>query len=256
MELIKLKGTGDGVKIYLPADTPFQEILAAVQEKLRAWRKFFGAGHCNMYFIGRDLSKSDTLRLEAVVHALLPESTILYGERKIGDTVKLPEEFVREMNKIDEQKAAADNEQNETAESGEDDSIDMESTMQFERIRDVVTSNFKSSRARLYEGAVRAGRVVESDGHLVLVGNVERGGTLIANGNVIVVGSLLGSVQAGCMGNRDAYIIALNMNPTDLRIAHASAKYDTDENPAGSSGMKRAHLINNDICIEEILLNM
>ena len=261
MEIIKLKGTGDGVKIYLSEDVPFQDILTAVQDKLRAWRKFFGSGHCNMYFIGRELSKSDTLRLEAVVGALLPESTILYGERKIGDTVKLPDEFVQEMNKIDEERERA--EAANAAEASEDadaaDEIDMESTMQFERIRDVVTSNFKSSRARFYEGAVRAGRVVESDGHLVLVGNVERGGTLIANGNVIVVGSLMGSVQAGCMGNRDAYIIAMNMNPTDLRIAHASAKYETDENMGNMtnfSGIKRAYITNNDICIEEVLLNM
>ena len=256
MEIINLKGTGDGVKIYLPADVPFQEILTALQEKLRAWRKFFGAGHCNMYFIGRELDKSDTLRLEAVVSALLPESTILYGERKIGDTVKLPEEFVREMNKIDEAKAREKEAEAENEPDEADDEIDMESTMQFERIREVVTSNFKSSRARFYEGAVRAGRVVESDGHLVLVGNVERGGTLIANGNVIVMGRLLGSVQAGCMGNRDAYIIALDMNPTDLRIAHASSKYDATETPADFPKMKRAYLINSDICIEEILLNM
>ena len=262
MELIRLKGTGDGVKIYLSADVPFQELLTALQEKLRAWRKFFGTGHCNMYFIGRELDKSDTLRLEAVVGALLPESTILYGERKIGDTVKLPDEFVREMNKIDEEKEETkpdDTEDNSPAETDDADVIDMESTMQFERIRDVVTSNFKSSRARLYEGAVRAGRVVESDGHLVLVGDVERGGTLIANGNVIVIGSLLGSVQAGCMGNREAYIIALDMRPTDLRIAHASKKYDYGddmENVTNFSGIKRAHLINNDISIEEVLLNM
>ena len=265
MELIKLKGTGDGVKIYLSEDAPFQDLLTALQDKLRAWRKFFGAGHCNMYFIGRELDKSDKLRLEAVVGALLPESTILYGERKIGDTVKLPDEFVREMNKIDEQAEAAKAE-TETGtgigtetEADDADGIDMESTMQFERIRDVVTSNFKSSRARLYEGAVRAGRVVESDGHLILVGDVERGGTLIANGNVIVIGSLRGSVQAGCMGNRDAYIIALNMQPTDLRIAHASAKYDEQENMGNMTnflGIKRAYLTNNDICIEEVLLNM
>ena len=256
MELINLKGTGDGVKIYLSADAPFQEILNAVQDKLRAWRKFFGTGHCNMYFIGRELSKSDTLRLEAVVHALLPESAILYGEKKLGDTVKLPEEFVREMNKIDAAKAE---EKNQKTETGTADVIDMESTMQFKSIQDVVTSNFKSSRARFYEGAVRSGRTVESDGHLILVGNVERGGTLIANGNVIVIGSLCGSVQAGCMGNRDAYVIALDMQPTDLRIAHASAKYDDEEkveNIHDFSGIKRAYLMNNDICIEEFLLKM
>lgn len=271
MELIKLKGTGDGVKIYLSAEAPFQELLTAVQDKLRAWRKFFGSGHCNMYFIGRELSKSDTIRLEAVVHALLPESAILYGEKKLGDTVKLPEEFVREINKLDEQAEAARHSDDAAdgntkvvtvresvgTDSGESaGGIDMESTMQFKSIQDVVTSNFKSSRARLYEGAVRSGRVVESDGHLILVGNVERGGTLIANGNVIVIGSLFGSVQAGCMGNREAYVIALNMHPTDLRIAHASQKYDVEENISDFSGIKRAYLMNNNICIEEILLKM
>ncbi len=248
-ELIKLKGTGDGVKIYLAEIAPFQELLAALQEKLRAWRKFFGTGHCNMYFTGRELGKSDKIRLEAVVHALLPECSILYGDQRIGDTVTLPEEFVREINRIDEARAAE-----KAAEEANE--IDLESTMQFERIKDVVTSNFKSSRARFYEGAVRAGRVVESDGHLILVGNVERGGTLIANGNVIVLGSLCGSVQAGCMGNRDAYIIALDMRPTDLRIAHASAKYDASDGSVGTIGIKRAHLINNDILIEDFLLKL
>ena len=266
MELIKLKGTGDGVKIYLSADAPFQEILSAVQDKLRAWRKFFGSGHCNMYFIGRELSKSDTIRLEAVVHALLPESAILYGERRLGDTVKLPEDFVREINRLDEQKAASPTDENTrivtVQENGGNDNedsadgIDMESTMQFKSIQDVVTSNFKSSRARFYEGAVRSGRVVESDGHLILVGNVERGGMLIATGNVIVIGSLSGSVQAGCMGNREAYIIALDMHPTDLRIAHATVKYGDTEDTFDSSGIKRAYLMNNDICIEELLLKM
>ncbi len=252
-ELIKLKGTGDGVKIYLAEGVPFQELLTALQEKLRAWRKFFGTGHCNMYFIGRELSKSDTIRLEAVVRALLPESTILYGERRTGDTVKLPDEFVREINRLEQER------EKKAAGSGgepEENGIDEESTMQFERIRDVVTSNFKSSRARFYEGTVRSGRVVESDGHLVLVGDVERGGTLIANGNVIVMGSLRGSVQAGCMGNRDAYIIALDMRPTDLRIAHASSRYDASDGSVGALGTKKAHLINNDILIEEFLLKL
>lgn len=266
MELIRLKGAGDGVKIYMSADEPFQQLLGALQDKLRAWRKFFGTGHCNMYFIGRELSRSDTIRLEAVVHALLPESTILYGERRIGDTIKLPDEFVQEMNRIDRRIESERQAENTTAEADAEaapepeesgSGIDAESTQQFERIRDVVTSNFKSSRARFYEGAVRAGRVVESDGHLILIGNVERGGTLIATGNVIVIGSLAGSVQAGCMGNRNAYIIALDMHPTDLRIAHVTAKYDEDTDEISElSGIKQAHLINNDIFVEDFLLKL
>lgn len=272
MELINLKGTGDGVKIYLSADAPFSELINALHDKLDAWRKFFGTGHCNMYFIGRELAKSDTIRLEAVVHMLLPECTILYGEKKsMGDTVKLPEEFVKEINKktedaemtrriaIAETKLDGGETQNNDTEPVTEtaDEKEAEHIREFNQIREVVTTNFKSSRARLYEGVVRPGRVVESDGHLILVGNVEKGGTLIANGNVIVMGSLFGSVQAGCLGNREAYIIAMDMHPTDLRIAHVLKKYDNViDNMTNFSKPKRAHLTNDEICIDEFLFEM
>lgn len=246
MEIINLKGTGDGVKIYLSADASFSELLNALQDKLRAWRKFFGTGHCNMYFIGRELNKSDILRLEAVVRALLPECTILYGDKKtIGDTVKLPEELVKEMSQpVPEPEADT-----------EEPKINPEEIREFEEIREVVTTNFKSSRARFYEGIVKPGRVVESDGHLILVGNVERGGTLVANGNIIVMGSVMGSVQAGCLGSREAYIIAMDMRPSELRIAHVVQKYENVmDNITNFSAPKRAFLTNNEICIDDFLL--
>ena len=65
-ELIKLKGTGDGVKICLSSDAPFANILLALQEKLRAWRKFFGTGHCNMYFTGRELAEYENKKLRDI----------------------------------------------------------------------------------------------------------------------------------------------------------------------------------------------
>ncbi|MCD8391243.1 MAG: hypothetical protein LUD03_05345, partial [Firmicutes bacterium] len=233
-EIIKLKGTGDGIKMYLDKDAPFSEILTAVSEKLKAWRSFFGSGHCHMYFVGRKLDKSDMLRLEAVVTALLPESTIIYGEKNIADTVQLPKQFLEELNKREGKSESGENaavsetteenpenkaENADTAETenSEGDEISAEEKYEFEKIKEVITTNYKSNRARLYEGVVKSGRVVESDGHLILVGSVEEGGTVIANGNVIVLGSLLGSAQAGCMGNASSYIIAMDMRPTDLR---------------------------------------
>ena len=98
-ELIKLKGTIDGVKIYLDSDGLIADIITSLYEKLRQFRKFFGDGHCNIYFVGRELSASDKMRLEAVVSAMLPESTVNYGERKritseneIEKTLELPKE--------------------------------------------------------------------------------------------------------------------------------------------------------------------
>ena len=150
-EIIKLKGVGDGVKIYLDASSPVSDITNSLYDKLRQFRKFFGDGHCNIYFAGRQLTDSDKMRLEAIVKAMLPESTVNYGERRKTEddsrehTLRLPDDLNEEAKRDD---------------------------TQFREIRDVVTTNFKSSRARFYEGVVRGGRKVESDGHLVLVGDV------------------------------------------------------------------------------------
>ena len=73
-ELIKLKGTADGVKIYLDSECEFSKLMNSLYEKIRQFRKFFGGGRCNIYVVGRELSTSDKMRLDAVITAMLPES--------------------------------------------------------------------------------------------------------------------------------------------------------------------------------------
>lgn len=216
-ELIKLKGTIDGVKIYLDSEGIISDIITSLYDKLRQFRKFFGDGHCNIYFVGRELTPSDKMRLEAVVRAMLPESTVNYGDRKrvtaekeIEKTLELPKEDLESVKA--EEEARADEEEKP-----------------FREIKEVVTTNFKSSRARFYEGAVCRGKTVESDGHLILMGDVEEGGKLAAVGNVIIMGSLRGRVEAGCMGNDNAYIIAMDFAPEEIRIAKYYRKFEQSE---------------------------
>lgn len=216
-ELIKLKGTIDGVKIYLDSEGRISDIITSLYEKLRQFRKFFGDGHCNIYFVGRELEASDKMRLEAVVSAMLPEGSVNYGEHRrisseseIEKTLELTDEAI-EQAKAEEERHKAEEEE------------------PFREIKEVVTTNFKSSRARFYEGVVCAGKTVEADGHLILVGDVEKGGKLAAVGNVIVAGSLKGSVEAGCMGNDSAYVIALDFAPEEIRIAKYYRKFDESE---------------------------
>lgn len=236
MELVKLKGTGDGVKIYLSANEEISLIMHALHDKLDEFRKFFGSGHCNIYIIGREMSRSDRMRLEAVIKAMLPESTVNYGERKIFRTSKKSE---KEEEKIE------DKPQNNPEPS--------DFTIPVEQIKEVVTHNFKSNRARFFEGVVRDGKIVESDGHLVLMGNVEKGGKLIAVGNIIVMGAVMGEIEAGCMGNINAYAAALELSPESIKIAGVSAEIkNRDENEKISP--EKAYLINNEIKIEKFWL--
>ena len=62
--------------------------------------------------------------------------------------------------------------------------------------------------------------------------DVNPGGEIVASGNVVVLGALRGMVHAGSEGNRDSFIYALKLKPTQIRIAEAIARMpeDGDEN--------------------------
>jgi septum site-determining protein MinC len=56
-------------------------------------------------------------------------------------------------------------------------------------------------------------------GRLPSLGDVNPGAEIIAGGSVVVWGRLRGLVHAGAMGDDTAVICALDLNPTQLRIA-------------------------------------
>ncbi|MCP8967318.1 septum site-determining protein MinC [Ectobacillus ponti] len=66
---------------------------------------------------------------------------------------------------------------------------------------------------------VRSGQVLQVDGDLLLLGDVNPGGTIMAGGNIFVMGALRGVAHAGCYGDRQAVIAASLMNPLQLRIS-------------------------------------
>jgi septum site-determining protein MinC len=66
---------------------------------------------------------------------------------------------------------------------------------------------------------LRSGTRIEFSGHVVVLGDVNPGAEIVADGNVMVWGRLRGMVHAGAKGNRSAVICALDLSPTQLRIA-------------------------------------
>jgi len=66
---------------------------------------------------------------------------------------------------------------------------------------------------------LRSGRTVHSQGHVVVYGDVNPGAEIIAAGDVIIWGRLRGNVHAGANGDTSAIVCALDMIPTQLRIA-------------------------------------
>ena len=80
---------------------------------------------------------------------------------------------------------------------------------------------------RLYDGddavlvqrTLRSGYSLQHPGHVVVLGDVNPGAEIVAGGNIIVWGRLRGVVHAGAEGDEHAVVCALDLSPTQLRIA-------------------------------------
>ncbi|HBL11143.1 MAG TPA: septum site-determining protein MinC [Cyanobacteria bacterium UBA11162] len=71
---------------------------------------------------------------------------------------------------------------------------------------------------------VRSGVEIRHPGTIVILGDLNPGGTVVAAGDIFIWGSLRGVAHAGAGGNRSCRIMALKMEPTQLRIADAVAR--------------------------------
>ncbi|WP_067727280.1 septum site-determining protein MinC [Oceanobacillus damuensis] len=77
----------------------------------------------------------------------------------------------------------------------------------------------EESEIKAINRIVRSGQVLYIKGDLLLIGDVNPGGKVIATGNIYIMGNLYGIAHAGSEGDRDAFIAASYMKPTQLRIA-------------------------------------
>lgn len=88
-----------------------------------------------------------------------------------------------------------------------------------EENRQFAVENLGEDTALFLSRTLRSGTRIEFAGHVVVYGDVNPGAEIVAEGNVIVWGRVRGMIHAGSKGNRKALICALDLSPTQLRIA-------------------------------------
>jgi len=71
---------------------------------------------------------------------------------------------------------------------------------------------------------VRSGVEIRHPGTIIILGDTNPGSSLLASGDILVWGRLRGMAHAGFDGNRTCRIMALQMQPTQLRIADLLAR--------------------------------
>ena len=85
----------------------------------------------------------------------------------------------------------------------------------------------------IHRGTLRAGDHLQVEGSVLVLGDVNPGARVTAAGDVRVWGRLRGVAHAGCQGDGNARIVALQLRPLQLRIAAAVARGPEDLPPVG-----------------------
>ncbi len=76
----------------------------------------------------------------------------------------------------------------------------------------------EEGKTHFFRGTLRSGSKIESDGNVVVLGDVNPSSIIRARGNVIVLGHLNGTVYAGLGGDDRAFIAAIYFNPIQITI--------------------------------------
>jgi septum site-determining protein MinC len=89
---------------------------------------------------------------------------------------------------------------------------------------DIQTTPSPLADALYLQMTVRSGVEIRHPGTVIILGDINPSGIVIADGDIVIWGRLRGVAHAGAGGNRESLIMALQMEPTQLRIADAVAR--------------------------------
>jgi len=193
---IVFKGNSDGLVIVIPEDYAWEDILREIDSKVSGASRFFKGAKIKVTYRGSELTPGQEQELKRIL------------DEKSGAVI---ESFSRE-----EAKTPAFQE-----------SINVTRTVR--NIFAAVSSD--EGNCKFIRNTVRNGTRIDYNGHVVVLGDVNPGAEIIATGNVVVLGTLRGLVHAGAGGDKDAFVYALKLLPTQIRIAEAIARMPEEHIP-------------------------
>lgn len=104
---------------------------------------------------------------------------------------------------------------------------------------------------QFFKGNLRSGQVMEFETSIIILGDVNAGAQVVSTGNVIILGSLKGTVYAGASGREHSFVVALKMDPMQIRIGDVIARC-ADEKTEPPSEPQIAYLDHGAIYIDTL----
>lgn len=198
-----IKGNRYGISIILNEEMSFEELLTELGNKLSASEEFFDCDkQLVVSFEGRSLSNEELDQILSV----------------IDTKTKLKISYIMDQNS-DLETTFYDIIQ--AAENPED----KEKTEDLEIVTDAKLSEEPEKSCGLfYKGTLQPGQCFETEESVIVIGDVKKGAKIHAGGNIVIIGSLKGSAIAGCRGDKNAFVMALSMEPQGIEINGIPAK--------------------------------
>lgn len=195
---VMIKGSNSGITVFLDNEMAFEDLLESVSEKFKSASKFFNNANMAISFDGRLLSAEEEKRILDVISDV-SELNIVCVLDENNNMKEIYEDAVK--------KAIA--------------SVDISEPV-VQPVSDMESDS--KTACMFYKGTLRSGQVFEADGSVVVLGDVNPGGKVVAKGSVIVLGSLKGNIFAGVDGNENAFVVALEMSPMQIKIGEIIAR--------------------------------
>lgn len=196
-EIVVIKGVKDGLLIFLDPNEDWRVVTGELAARIDEKPDFFAGARITVDIGERPVPKYDLSGLKALLERRGLTLAVVQSESettissahsldlRVGTTRKASQQF-------------------------EGGSIDGEIP---------ISSEEEGTTGVLIKHTLRSGRTVRSQGHVVVYGDVNPGAEIVAGGDVFIWGTLRGNVHAGANGDEYAMVCALDMIPTQLRIA-------------------------------------
>jgi len=187
-KLVTIKGSREGLRLQLDDAAGWPDVLAALRGQLEQGAQFFNGARIVVDIGDRALADEQLAELMALMreHHLEPSA--------LGSTSRESRTTARAAGVVARPSVRGAGVADERGE------------------------------AAFVQRTIRSGQVVRHHGHITVVGDVNAGAEVIAGGSVVVWGRLRGTVHAGALGDRTAVICAIELRPTQLRIADLIAR--------------------------------
>ena len=109
--------------------------------------------------------------------------------------------------------------------------FDTPKTLGLSGIKRTFDKEIAMSETKFHRGSLRSGQRMETEGSLVILGDVNSGAEVVASENIVVLGALRGLAHAGAKGNKQAIIAAGLFDAVQVRIANIVKEINRDEEP-------------------------